>query len=126
MGKYGEIAIKAAKMIKKDSKLLPVDAWQSAAEEVFLDRNSLQEKSCPKSAFLGLCEEGLINGVPQGNYTRSEKNKAYAIKALELLRENPQLTEKEIWQIIFHSQRVKRYNQQIDVVIALFQQGCLI
>lgn len=113
-------------MIKKDSKLLPVDAWQSAAEEVFLDRNSLQEKSCPKSAFLGLCEEGLINGVPQGNYTRSEKNKAYAIKALELLRENPQLSEKEIWQIIFHSQRVKRYNQQIDVVIALFQQGCLI
>jgi hypothetical protein len=46
---------------------------------------SAQKKGCPRGAFLGLCEEGLVKGIPAGNYTTSKDNKAYAVRAAELL-----------------------------------------
>ena len=43
-------------------------------KEVFMDSKSSQEKGCPKSAFLGLCEEGFIKEISKGKYTSSVKN----------------------------------------------------
>lgn len=37
--------------------------YEKAVEEVFPNSKSSQEKSCPKNAFLGLCEEGLVKGI---------------------------------------------------------------
>ena len=53
---------------------------------------SAQKKGCPRGAFLGLCEDGLVKGIPAGNYTVSKDNKAYAVRAAELLIEGKQGT----------------------------------
>ena len=63
MNKYGQVAVLAATNLigKKNSD--PAQAWKSAADQVFPDSDSSRSKGCPKSAFLGLCEDGLIKGL---------------------------------------------------------------
>ena len=56
--KYGKTAINAVEYYKIFN--CPIEAWEKAAKQTFESKSS-QEKSCPKSTFLGLCEEGLIN-----------------------------------------------------------------
>ena len=34
-----------------------------------------------RGAFLGLCEEGLVKGIPAGKYSASKDNKQYAVRA---------------------------------------------
>jgi hypothetical protein len=72
---YSQYALTALKRIQnyKDSYSL-VGIWSTSSKEVFATKSS-QEKNCPKNTFLGLCEEGLVKGIPQGNYTKSIKNK---------------------------------------------------
>ncbi|PHS41167.1 MAG: hypothetical protein COA91_02290 [Robiginitomaculum sp.] len=67
---------------------------------------------------------GEIIGVPSGQYTNSQANKRYALMALELLRQNPELkTNKQLlWQKIMAGEQ-KQHNQQMDVVISLFDSG---
>ena len=43
-----------------------------------------------RGAFLGLCEEGLIKGIPSGQYMASRDDKAYAVRAAALLAEGAQ------------------------------------
>ncbi|WP_420865668.1 DUF6979 family protein [Dickeya oryzae] len=45
----------------------------------------MYKKSCPLSAFLGLCEDGYIKGIPKGKYTKSYKNKKYAVVAADIV-----------------------------------------
>jgi hypothetical protein len=56
------------------------------------DQRVCAEKGLPRGAFLG---KGLIKGIPAGNYTVSKDNKAYAVRAAELLIEG-----KQKWSII--------------------------
>ncbi|MCL7763401.1 hypothetical protein MPF19_08255 [Polaribacter sp. Z014] len=58
---YGEVALKIAK-----AKGNPKDNWEAEVKRAFSDSISSQEKSCPKSAFLGLCEKGLVKGIFKG------------------------------------------------------------
>jgi hypothetical protein len=92
--KYGEVAMKSAKATGN-----PKDNWLKEVREAFFDSESSQKKSCPKSAFLGLCKEGLVKGISKGNYTKSIDNKAYAIQAINILKSNPKTmyTPKELW-----------------------------
>ena len=45
----------------------------------------------PEGRVLGLCEEGLVKGIPRGDYTRSQMNKQYAVNAVRALRHTPSL-----------------------------------
>tara|TARA_R110002050_G_scaffold4573_2_gene22150 strand:+ start:61304 stop:61702 length:399 start_codon:yes stop_codon:yes gene_type:complete len=116
---YGKVAIKAAKATGN-----PKDNWLKEVQKAFFDSESSQKKSCPKSAFLGLCEEGFIKGVSKGKYTTSVDNKAYAIKAIHLLRSNPKTiyTPKELWEKVKKELFIikKDHNSQMDVVLALW------
>ena len=50
--------------------------------KMFGEATTAQIKGCPKNAFLGLCEEGLVVDIEKGYYTErstSHKNKDYAI-----------------------------------------------
>ena len=58
MGKFGDAALHAAKMMQKRS-IDAREAWQFAMRRYFPDWPSAQTKSCPKGAFLGLVELGL-------------------------------------------------------------------
>ncbi len=121
MGKYGNAAIKAVELIKSGVVNNPVDAWEKVTSEIFGKGSPSQIKGCPKNAFLGLCEDGLIKYILPGNYTRSILNKKYALKAINLLKNNNSLVNNidELWgKVTNHSG--KKYNQQMDVVTTLW------
>ena len=105
----------------------PRDAWTLAISK-FSDSLSVQNKPCPKGAFLGLCQEGLVQGIEPGDYTPSDKNKEYALKAVKKLKEledsgnhiASDITALELWRKIGET---KAYNQQMDVVLSLWING---
>jgi len=119
---YGLCTVKA--MQSNFGSLHPLELWEKAAKELFESKNS-QEKSCPKNTFLGLCEQGLVKGIPKGNYTKSVKNKEYALKAIAILKQNKETTfsPKELWEKLEIGD--KRSNSQMDVVLALWEHGLI-
>jgi hypothetical protein len=125
-GKYGRVAALAVALYRFGQAQSPVDAWERAVAEVFPDNPASQEKGCPKGAFLGLCQEGLIKGIERGDYTNAERNRDYALKAAQLLRENPALGHdmKQLWSAVLGGEE-KVHNQQMDVVLALWSEGLL-
>jgi hypothetical protein len=122
MQKYGLSALQAVKLVNAQSELSPIAAWRKAVQETFPTSESSCTKGCPKGAFLGLCEEGCIKGIPAGAYTKSTKNKNYALKAIALLRENPNQSSSQLWNQISD----KKHNSQMDVALALFKEKCII
>ena len=123
--KYGEVAIKVAK-----AKGNPKDNWLKEIKNTFFDSESSQKKSCPKSAFLGLCEEGLIKGIKHGVYltnSKSNLNKRYALSAVKLLTNNPNFTKEELWKQVMEQLNISiSPNSQMDVVIALFEKKMIV
>lgn len=126
MGKYGKAAIRAHELVTADSALDLASAWNLAVKELFPKSSSSQKKGCPRGAFLGLCADGLVLGVPSGEYTRSKDNRRYAREAVELLRQMPSLAKKpdQLWQKIMRGE-VKAENSQMDVAISLWQAGVI-
>ena len=123
MNKYSITALKAAQNYKESFDIIRI--YERAAKEVFETKSS-QEKSCPKNTFLGLCEAGLAKGVPKGNYTKSVKNKRYALEVVKVLISNPNkiFTSKELWEQLELGD--KKHNSQMDVVFALWENGLII
>lgn len=99
------------------------------SKEIFKHNPASQNKSCPKNSFLGLCSEGKIKGIPGGNYTRSKENKLYALKAVELLQKSKkQVSEKALWLKVLEAtdeDMDKIHNQQMDVVLSLWNQSLI-
>jgi hypothetical protein len=126
MRKYGRAAVLATKLITEGFARDPLEAWRKATVEIFPDSPSSQEKGCPKGAYLGLCEEGLVQGVRPGEYTTSKENKGYALKAVELLGMNPSLAKDEdlLWSKVLQGEN-KTPNSQMDVVISLWTLGLI-
>ncbi len=119
MGKYGKSAEIATNLLISNKVNDPIQAWELAVAKVFPDSKSSRAKGCPRSTFLGLCEDGYIIGVEEGNYTRSKKNKDYALKAVSLLNINPELDAKALWKLVIDDSD-KKHNSQMDVVITLW------
>ncbi|MFZ3579988.1 DUF6979 family protein [Virgibacillus sp. DJP39] len=128
MGKYGQAALKAVNLIKINREENPIVAWQSATTEIFGEGTSSQRKACPKSTFLGLCEEGFISEVKPGNYStrKGSKNKDYGIKAIQLLKKQPSLSNdaKQLWDKVLEGE-IKKPNSQMDVVISLWENDLI-
>ena len=55
MSAYSEAAVHAVRLCQTQRVVDPVAAWE-AAVQVFLPTEEGRKKSCPKSAFLGLCD----------------------------------------------------------------------
>lgn len=101
----------------------PRDAWNAAATERIASLES-RKKGCPRSAFLGLCEAGLVEGIPAGEYIGSKKNKQYAVDAVRLLVEDASLINDlpTLWKRL----TPKQHNQQMNVVAALWNEGFIV
>lgn len=127
MNKYGDVALKAVELLSTKEQTEPLSAWDIVASEIFGKGSSSQRKDCPRNAFLGLCEEGLVSGIPCGKYLPrpNNKNKAYAVQAVKLLKANPELAKekKRLWNDVV--QVVKKHNSQMDIVIALWDSGLI-
>jgi hypothetical protein len=124
MEKYGEVAIGATELVRSSGSA-PQVAWEEVVRSVFPESNSLQDKGCPRGAYLGLCEDGFITGIPSGSYTKSRDNKGYALRAVEILEAEPTLADagpKVLWDRVMNGQS-KVYNSQMHVVLALWQRG---
>jgi hypothetical protein len=121
MAKYGRAAVLARDLVVQDART-PEHAWALAIAAIFPESPSSQQKGCPRAAFLGLCEEGLVKGVGPGKYTNSIDNKSYAIKAVQLLRLDPSLARNEdlLWSKVMNGAE-KTPNSQMDVVTTLWQ-----
>jgi hypothetical protein len=117
MSQYPNIAIKSVTDLRENSILSPRDAWENNAKHFYPHQLSSQKKGCPKSTFLGLCEQGKVKGVKPRTYTKSKLNKQYGLAAIELLRTQPNLNKSELWSLISK----KTPNEQMSVVIALFK-----
>jgi hypothetical protein len=124
MANYGDAAVHAAKLAQ-EQHLAPEIAWQRAVAFCFPNSVARREKGCPRGAFLGLCEEGLLRGVPRGEYTRSRKNKRYALDAVHALRRDPSLLHARaaLWAAARGDEGPERQNGQVDVVVALWSAG---
>jgi hypothetical protein len=127
MRSYGEVTIRAIHLFTIGLVGSPKEAWSRAAGEIFGAGTSSARKGCPQNAFLGLCEEGLVKGIPGGQYTRSLKNKQYALDAIAVLRRNPELaTDPDaLWNSVMGNER-KTHNCQMDVVVALWERGLVV
>lgn len=126
INEYGDVALRAVEKIRGGTVSSPGAAWDEAAREIFPGRVFRQKKGCPRGAFLGLCDEGVVLGVPAGTYTRSIDNKAYALRAVELLRLVPELAvqgRRALWNRV--EAKAMSHNSQMDVVLALHQNGLL-
>ena len=121
--RYGEAALIAARDSAGSS---PVKRWQSAVERVYPTSVSAQKKGCPRGAFLGLCEDGLVKGIPAGQYTTSKDNKAYAVQAAALLTEGTRKWSiSELWRAVSPDPE-KAHNSQMDIVLALWKNGLIV
>jgi hypothetical protein len=125
MGKYGQAAVMAAGLIESNRTNSPLEAWNIATAEIFGEGTHGQKKGCPRGAFLGLCEEGLVRGIAPGKYTDSQKNKSYAIRGVELLKQDSSLLECpfKLWNAIGIK---KSHNGQMDVVISLWNNNLIV
>jgi hypothetical protein len=81
MTDFGNVAVNVVKSWAEDKSVDPHKVWRKECLKAGLSV-SLAEKGCPKSTFLGLCEEGLIKGIDKGSYTRSIINKSYGLAAI--------------------------------------------
>lgn len=126
MGKYGQTALLASRLVTEGKSKSATDAWEAAAQQVYPNQNAAQKKGCPKGAYLGLCEEGLVQGVPQGDYTRSQANKSYALEAIRLLKEDSEFESdgSKLWKAIMKGAN-KVENSQMDVVLTLWNAGLI-
>jgi hypothetical protein len=126
MGKYGEAAVLATDLVTRGRCSSPVEGWTLATRAVFQGKQAAQNKGCPRCAYLGLCEEGLVRGVPVGTYTKSRDNKRYAVEAVRLLQRQPELSRdpRELWRSVVGGD--KKENSQMDVVLALWNRGLIV
>jgi hypothetical protein len=116
--KYGEAALMAS---SQPSAGTPVSRWKSAMEKLYPSSPTSQKKISPRGAFLGLCEEGLIKGIPSGQYMASRDDKAYAVRAAALLAEGAQRwSANSLWKAVTEDSE-KPHNSQMDVVMALWK-----
>ena len=125
MANYRDAAVLAVELISSGSCAEPAAAWSQATSKLFPSSASLRDKGCPKGAFLGLCNEGLVVGVESGNYSKSSKNGEYAIDAVKVLRKNKFLASQPnlLWKKV--AGNAKTQNHQMDVVIALWEAGLI-
>ena len=121
--RYGEAALIAVR--DSSAGTSPAKRWQSAMEKVYPTSPLAREKSGSRGAFLGLCEEGLVKGIPAGNYTASKDNKGYAVRAAELLLEGTRKWSiSELWRAVTDDPE-KTHNSQMDIVVALWKNGLI-
>ena len=120
--RYGEAALLAARQTDPAD---PAARWQAAMRQLYATSPVAQRKSGPRGAFLGLCEQGLVKGIPAGKYSATPEHKVYAVAAARML-----LEAKQSWSITSlwkaaTGRADMPHTGQLDVVMALWKNGLL-
>ena len=136
--KFGEAALIAARL-DVPSSVSPAERWDTAVRQLSPEKPYMQKKTAPRTAFLGLCEEGRVKGIPAGQYSPSNLNKGYALHAVELLEAGTHRTINALWSEVSkpaagseeetseeHNPDELPHNGQMDVVLALWKNGLIV
>ncbi len=122
--KFGEAALIAARL-DVPASVSATDRWDTAVRQLYPEKSYMQKKTAPRGAFLGLCEEGLVKGIPAGQYIASNQNKRYALRAIALLKQRTPCTISALWSYAVEDQETP-HNAQMDVVLALWKNGLIV
>lgn len=122
--KYGEAALIAARLDVPE-RVSAADRWDTAVRQLYPEKPYMQKKGAPKSTFLGLCGAGLVKGVPAEPTTANNRNAAYGIKAVELLRAGTHRTVTALWSELTAGEEIA-HAAQMDVVLALWKNGLIV
>jgi len=63
--RYGEAALMAVRQAGS-TDITPEERWEASMQKLYPTSPAARNKDCPRGAFLGLCEEGLVKGIPAG------------------------------------------------------------
>ena len=85
----------------------------------------MQKKGAPKSVFMGLCQAGLVKGVPKNEGAPTNRNTAYGLKAVELLRAGTHRTVSALWTEVTAGEELA-HAAQMDVILALWKNGLIV
>src|SRR5664279_5131164 len=111
--RYGQAALMAS---QQGTSIDPKARWEAAVLRLYPTSPTARKKSRPRGAFLGLCEEGLVKGIPPGHYSASREDKDYAVRAAALLSEETQSwSTTTLWRAVTEDPE-KAHNSQMDVV----------
>ena len=123
--RYGEAALLAARMETYGKAITPLDRWKAATEKLYPTSPSAQRKGGPRAAFLSLCEAGLVKGIAPGQYAPSNKDKAYAPRAVSLLVAGTHKTVNALWSEVTDGEDIP-HSSQMDVVMALWKNDLIV
>lgn len=123
--RYGEAALIAARMETYGKPLSPADRWSEATKKLYPTSPIAQRKGGPRFAFLSLCEAGLVKGIPAGQYAPSNKNKAYALRAVGLLNAGTHNSVNALWAEVTDGEDIP-HQSQMDVVLALWKNDLIV
>jgi hypothetical protein len=122
--KFGEAALIAARL-EVPASVTAAERWDTAVRQLYPEKPYLQKKTAPRAAFLGLCEKGLVKGVPATEGGGLDKNRRYALQAVELLRAGTHRTVTALWTAVTEGDD-SAHNAQMDVVLALWKNGLIV
>ena len=123
--RYGEAALLAARQAAS-AGVTPANLWERAMQKLYPTSAPARQKGCPRGAFLGLCEEGLVKGIPAGHYTGSQDDKSYAVRAVALLIARTQRWSRStLWQAVTDGAGTE-HNSQMDIVLALWNNDLIV
>ncbi len=126
--KYGEAALIAARL-DVPTRVTAAERWDTAVRQLYPDKPYMQKKGAPKGVFLGLCDAGLVLGIAKGaapaHTAVPNRNAAYAIKAVELLRAETHRTVAALWAEVTSGEELA-HAAQMDVVLALWKNGLIV
>ena len=125
MSKYAQAAVETVRKNQGKSSLDMRQEWDKTMMEYYPTKKPSREKGCPRNAFLGLSEAGLIMGIPTGDYgvKLGNVNKRYAVDAVALLQAGSEPDKKQLWAAVTDAN--KKPNHQMDIVLALLHEGML-
>jgi hypothetical protein len=123
--RYGEAALMAARQAAA-ANMTPAKSWERAMEKLYHTSPVARQLASPRTAFLGLCEAGLVKGVPAGDSTESKDKKSYAVRAARLLIEGARpWSMSELWQAVTDGDGTK-HSSQMDIVLALWKNDLIV
>ena len=127
--RYGEAALLAVRMETYGKALTALERWDDAVKKMYPTTPAGQKKGGPRAAFVGLCEAGLVKGVEAGYSgpatSQGNRNKAYAVTAVELLKVGTHKTVSQLWPAVTDGE-VVQHASQMDVVLALWKNGLIV
>ncbi len=127
--RYGEAALMAVRMETYGKALTPLERWEDAVRKLYPTTPIGQKKSGPRGAFVGLCEAGLVKGIPAGEgahaTSQANRNKDYAVRAVELLKAGTHTTVSQLWSAVANGESGD-HASQMDVVLALWKNGLIV